>query len=267
MDMWTPMEVSKLSQEKWMHTLFLLQFLKEKETGDNKGQACITGAPQQAYIPKEDAVSPTVSTELTFVTAVIVAKERRKVCCYDMPSAFVNTDIGDDVIMVLKGGLANMMIQIAPEVYRKYVTLDKKGTKVLYLKLQKALYRLMWASLLFYRKLRKEFEAYGLTVNPYDLRVANMVTKAGKVIWHVDDLMASCEDDFELTKFSCYLGNIYGPKLSMHMGHKHDYSGVDMEFWKDGALEVSIFKYLNDVIEEFSEIIVQGGRRGKKKVA
>ena len=47
------------------------------------------------------------------------------------------------------------------------------------------------------------------------------------VIWHVDDLMMSCEDNFELTKFSCYLANIYGPKLAIHLGNKHDYLGMD----------------------------------------
>jgi hypothetical protein len=31
--------------------------------------------------------------------------ERRKVRCYDVPSAFVNTDVDEDVIMVLKGEL------------------------------------------------------------------------------------------------------------------------------------------------------------------
>jgi hypothetical protein len=60
--------------------------------------------------------------------------------------------------MVLKGELADSMTQIAPEVYRKYVTVDRKGTPILYVKLQKAPYGLMRASLLFYRKLRKEFE-------------------------------------------------------------------------------------------------------------
>ena len=124
------------------------------------------------------------------------------------------------------------------------------------MKLQKALYGLMQASPLFYRKLRKEFEAYVQTMNPYDPCMANMVTKAGKqlmVIWHVNDLMVSCGDNFELTMFSCYLGTIYGPKLSMHMGSKCDNLGVGMEFCKDGALEVSMFKYLNNVIEEFPE--------------
>jgi hypothetical protein len=101
------------------------------------------------------------------------------------------------------------------------VTVDKKGTKLLCVKLQKALYRLMRASLLFYRKLQKEFEAYGVQVNPYDPCVANMETKSEKqltVIWHVDNLMALCKDNFKLTKFSCYLGKIYRTKLSMQSG-------------------------------------------------
>jgi hypothetical protein len=143
-------------------------------------------------------------------------------------------------------------------VYRKYVSLDKKGTKILYVKLQKALYGLMRASLLFYWKLQKELEAYGFEINPYDPCVVNKMTEAGKqltVIWHVDNLMGSCEDDFELTKFSCYLAKIYGPKLRMHMGHKHDYLGVNMEFNEDGTLDVSMFKYQQDVIEDFPEVI------------
>ena len=47
------------------------------------------------------------------------------------------------------------------------------------------------------------------------------------VIWHVDDLIMSWEDNSELTKFSCYLANIYGPKLAMHLGNKHDYLVMD----------------------------------------
>ena len=118
MDTWTPMDAGKLSREQRMRALSSLLFLKEKQTGDIKGRACINGAPQRAYIPKEDAALPTVSMESTFVTATIAAKERRKVRCYDVPSAFVNTDVDKDVIMVLKGELADLMTQIAPEVYR-----------------------------------------------------------------------------------------------------------------------------------------------------
>ena len=75
------------------------------------------------------------------------------------------------------------------------------------------------------------------------------------MIWHVDDLMASCKVDFKLTKFSCYLGNIHGPKLMMHMGRKHDYLGVNMEFYKDGMLEALMVQYLKNIIAEFLEAI------------
>ncbi len=122
---------------------------------------------------------PTVSTESVFITSRIAASEKRKVRCYDIPSMFVNTDVDEDVLMVLKGELAEMMIQIAPQTYRKYVTVDTKGTLILYVKLQKALYGLIRASLLFYRKLRKELEQYGFDVNPYDLCIANMTTSSG----------------------------------------------------------------------------------------
>jgi hypothetical protein len=66
----------------------------------------------------------------------------------------------------------------------------------------------MRTGLLFYTKLQKELEAYGFIVNPYNPCIANMTSKDGKqptVIWHVDGLMALCNDDFELTKFLCYL--------------------------------------------------------------
>jgi hypothetical protein len=197
--------------------------------------------------------------ESTFITAMIAASKKQKVRRYNVPSAFVNTDVDEDVLMVLKGELAEMMIKIAPHVYRKYVMADRKGTPILYVKLQKTLYGLMQASLLFYRKLREELEEYGFEIYPYNPCVANKITDGGNqlmVIWHVDNLMGSCKTDFELTKFSCYLAGIYGPKLSMHTGKKHDYLGVDMEFNNDGTLDVSMIPYLKNVIADFPELIV-----------
>ncbi len=148
MDTWTAMDPSKITRADKVRVLSSLLFLKEKCTGKIKGRACINGAPQQAYIPKEEAASPTVSTKSTFITAAIAANEHRLVRCYDIPSAFVNTDMDKDVLMVLKGELAEMMVQIAPQVYRKYVTVDRKGTPILYGKLKKVLYGLMRASIL-----------------------------------------------------------------------------------------------------------------------
>ncbi len=62
-------------------------------------------------------------------------------------------------------------------------------------------------------------------------------------------------EDFELTKFSCYLGKTYGPKLSVHAGKRHNYLGVKMKFNDDGMLDTSMIRYLKNVISEFPEVI------------
>ncbi len=105
MDTWTAMDPTKLTREERMQALLSLLFLKEKRTGKIKGWACINEAPQHAYISKEEEALPTVSTESTFITASIAAKEKRIVRRYDVPSAFVNIDMDKDMLMVLKGEL------------------------------------------------------------------------------------------------------------------------------------------------------------------
>ncbi len=80
--------------------------------------------------------------------------------------------------------------------------------------------------------------------------------KQSTMIWHIDDLMASCIVDFELTKLSCYCANIYGPKLTMHLGRNHDYLGVDLEFEEDRKPSVSMINYLKEVINGFPEQIM-----------
>jgi hypothetical protein len=117
----------------------------------------------------------------------------------------------------------------------------------------------MRASLLLYRKQCKELEEYGFMVNPYDPCVANKYVGDREqitVIWHVGDLMGSCTNDFELTKLSCYLADIYGPKLTMHTGVNHEYLGIEFEFKTSRDLQVSMVAYLKEVIMGFQELIV-----------
>ena len=68
-----------------------------------------------------------------------------------------------------------------------------------------------------------------------------MTEKQITVVWHVGDLMVSCEDNFELTKFACYLADIYGFKLAMHTEKKHGYLGMDFKFTDEGKLKVPMF--------------------------
>jgi hypothetical protein len=84
----------------------------------------------------------------------------------------VNTDVDKHVIMVLKGELVAMLLQIAPGIYSQYLTSNRKVVEILYVKLNKALYGLMRACLLFYRKLWTGLKAYGFKVNVLSISVA-----------------------------------------------------------------------------------------------
>jgi hypothetical protein len=74
---------------------------------------------------------------------VIDAQERRDVATIDIPNAFVQTKLEneeDKAIMRLHGKLAELMVKVAPEIYRKHIHTTKNGERVLYVKLQNALY-------------------------------------------------------------------------------------------------------------------------------
>ena len=63
----------ELTPEQRSEALGYLMFLKRKRCGKVKGRGCADGRKQRAYISKEEAASPTVSTEAVFLTAVIDA--------------------------------------------------------------------------------------------------------------------------------------------------------------------------------------------------
>ncbi len=77
-----------------------------------------------------------------FVTSTIDARENREVVTINILGAFLHTTNKDYVVMQMNGTLAKMMAQTDLKLYRKYLV-DKKGKKVLYLHLQKALYGMM----------------------------------------------------------------------------------------------------------------------------
>ena len=63
--------------------------------------------------------------------------------------------------------LAELMTKTDPKLYQKYPS-QKKGKKILYLRLKKVLYGMMKSALLFHRKLFSEQKAMGFTIDPYD---------------------------------------------------------------------------------------------------
>ena len=128
-------------------------FLKEKRDSLVKARMCTDGCKQKDGIwLKQETTMLTVATESVFLTAVIDVHEGHDVACFDIMGVFLHADVDKDITMVLKGRLAELMVQVAPNLYRKYITVDRKGTAILYVKMQKALYGLLRSALLFYNK-------------------------------------------------------------------------------------------------------------------
>ena len=117
MDTWVPEDPTILSRAEKVKALSYLMFMKEKRSGKVKEIACANGAPQRAYIRKEGALSPTVANESVFITSVIAANKKRFVRCYNVTRAFLHTKSDENVLKVLRGELAEMMIHIALQIY------------------------------------------------------------------------------------------------------------------------------------------------------
>ena len=107
------------------------------------------------------------------ITSTIETHQGRAIAVADLPNAFLNAENNEQTLMLLKGKLAELMVQIDPKLYRKYIITSSKGEPMLYVRLSKALFGLLQPALLFYCKLQSKLEDYDFTVNPYDPCVAN----------------------------------------------------------------------------------------------
>jgi hypothetical protein len=82
----------------------------------------------------------------------------------------------------------------------------------LYVVVLKAIYGMLIAALLFYKKFKKDLEGIGFKFNPYDPCVANRMINNSQhtVRFHVDDLMSSHVDPEINNNFQTWLNEMYG---------------------------------------------------------
>jgi hypothetical protein len=246
---------SSLTPLERRRALRLVQLIKLKKNGTLKGRTCADGRKQRAYIPADDASSPTVSNEALLLTCVTDAREHRKVVTADVPGAFLHAHIDDIVHVIVEGEQMEILIKSNPE-YAQYVSRDPRtGKDRLFLRLNKALYGTLKAARLFYEDLTKHLRAYGFTANPYDPCVMNKKIRGSQctIAWHVDDIKISHKKQSVLEEVLDYLQGIYG-ELSITRGTRHTFVGMDLEFG-NGKVEISMDSYLREAIEAFPEEI------------
>jgi hypothetical protein len=254
-----PISVQDMTELEKKRAMESLIFLNEKRDETIKARMCANGSTQRAYISREEASSPTAASEAIITTGVIDAKQRRDVMTLDIPNAFVQTKIdldGDKVIMKIRGQLIDLLLEICPGVYDKYVVNEGKH-RVLYVRMLKALYGMLISSLLYYKKFRKDIENIGFEINPYDICVANRVVngKQHTITWHVDDLKSSHVDPKVNDEFAIWCESTYGSddlgNVKVVRGKVHDYLAMIMDYTQDGALKIDMKYYIKGMLDDF----------------
>jgi Reverse transcriptase (RNA-dependent DNA polymerase) len=103
--------------------------------------------------------------------------------------------------------IVNCVLSLSPQLgpsYKKYRDVDD----TVVVRLDKALYGCVKASLLWYKDLQSKLTANGFTDKPYDRCVFNKIRKCGKqisIVLYVNDLMVTLEFD----AFGLYLKSVF----------------------------------------------------------
>ena len=127
----------------------------------------------------------------------------------DIPNAFIQTRVEDEkdmAIIKIRGILVDILVDLAPDVYREFVTTDKKGVKQLVVQCQNVLYETMVASLLYYRKFIKSLTNIAFVLNPYDPCVANKMISDHQmtICFHVNDCKLSHKSSRQMDRMIKY---------------------------------------------------------------
>ena len=104
-----------------------------------KGQKWVDVQKQGKKAVPGDKTYPTVSTDSVLITVIIYAHDIRDVGICKIPGAFLSVEMDEDVKMALSGRLEELVVNIAPQIYRNH-RIYEKGRPVLYVNLTKALY-------------------------------------------------------------------------------------------------------------------------------
>ena len=116
-------------------------------------------------------------------------------------------DENDKAVMHLCGPLALLMADLALDFYGPCLKKDRNRQPVLYICLLNALYGIMKAALLYYRRFIADIKSIGFKLNPYDPCIANKIvdSKQLMLVWHIDDIKISHVDPNTVTRLIKWL--------------------------------------------------------------
>jgi len=121
-------------------------------------------------------------------TCLIDAIEGWNVAMADIPGAFLQATLDDDVWIKFENEMADVLVELDPERY-KLCVFYHNGRKFLYAKAINAIYGAMKSALLFYHLFSGQLTDWGFKKNNYDACTVNSMVIGSRltIVWHVDD--------------------------------------------------------------------------------
>jgi hypothetical protein len=123
----------------------------------------------------------------------------------------------------------------------------------------RAIYGMLEAVILWYKKFRGELEQKGFKFNPYDSCAMNRTEKGSQhtLLFQVDDLKSSHKDSKVNDQFDKWLQENYEEhgEVAIHRGKKDDYLGMEINFSEKGKVKIGMTEYVESMLEVFPEKI------------
>ena len=250
--MFIPREYLSLTREERKKALRAITLINHKRLGKVKGRTVAIRSVQREYIPADEASSPTATTKSVQLTLLIGAIEERIVAVCDISGAFLQAYMDDLVLVMFEDKMVDLLVETEPK-YKECVYVKPNGKKVLYVQLRKAMYGCLKAARLWWEELSEYLvEVMGFKLNQYNCCVANKMIKNDQctIIWHVDDLKITHKDCSVVEEVIKKIEEKF-EKMSVNIGVKHTYVGMDLDFSMKGTVIISMKGYLEDAIKEF----------------
>ena len=179
----------------------------------------------------------------------------------DIPGDFMQANIDEQLFLKFNGDLVELLIQVEPT-YQPYITY-KVRQPVLYTELDKDLYGMLQAALLFWQKLSIYLtEKHGFMQNEYDWCIVNKMVsgKQCTVTWYVNNMKMSHETQQVLEDLLMLLNNELGKEapLTVTQGKIHDYLGIVIYYTVPVKVKFMMQDFIQEVLDECPGELMKG---------
>jgi hypothetical protein len=197
--------------------------------------------------------SPTAFLSSMLAVISNAAAKGKKAMSLDVGQAFLNAKMTGHLVHVRLDKIsAQLLMQIDNAVdYTPFLNDD--GTIVV--QLDKALYGCVESARLWYNHLKDLLVSFGFSVSPLDECIFNYADESGVItataVFHVDDGLIVADTEEFLTALAEKFLKAFDDDVKIHRGSVHDFLGMKIDFSVSKQVEITMEKYIKDMISTF----------------